>query len=97
MSLAGPKFAPADGDVPVRLRRVEDFLGRHDEWSRAAAQTHNAEMADQCARIGLIEEKVQGILLAIGQMRVKLGVVFAGAAAVGGLIAHLVAKMFGAT
>lgn len=72
----GPRFVPADSDDPARrIRRIEDWAGRHDQWAAQSVVDFRARAAEVEERVGALEEKVTRIFAAIGEHRLKWGVV----------------------
>lgn len=71
-----PRFAPAESDDPGRrLRRVEDWAGRHDQWAAQTAIEVRARAAEVEGRVGRLEERVTRLFAAIGEHRLKWGIV----------------------
>jgi len=76
VTAGGPRFTPsAAEDLPPRVRRLEDWAGRHDEWSHHRARELAEEQTGQGQRLTTLEAKVQRALAAIGGMRLRWGIV----------------------
>lgn len=72
----GPRFAPAEsGDPERRIRRVEDWAGRHDQWAAQTAVEVRARAAEVEGRVGALEHRVTRLFAAIGEHRLKWGIV----------------------
>jgi hypothetical protein len=72
----GPPFAPAESDDPERrIRRIEDWAGRHDQWAAQSVVEVRARTAEVEARVGAVEDKVTRLFAAIGEHRLKWGIV----------------------
>ena len=72
----GPPFAPAESDDPDRrIRRIEDRAGRHDQWATQTAVDVREQAAHVEARVGALEDKVTQLFAAIGEHRLKWGIV----------------------
>ncbi|MFM8387461.1 MAG: hypothetical protein ACKOCB_11685 [Planctomycetia bacterium] len=72
----GPQFAPAEsGDPDRRIRRIEDWAGRHDQWAAQTAVEVRARAAEVEGRVGHLEERVTRLFAAIGEHRLKWGIV----------------------
>lgn len=72
----GPRFAPADSEDPERrIRRIEDWAGRHDQWAAQTAVDVRARAADVEKRVGTLEDKVTRLFASIGEHRLKWGIV----------------------
>ena len=64
----GPRFAPPESDDPGRrLRRVEDWVGRHDQWAAQTAVEVRARADEVEGRVGRLEERVTRLFAAIGE------------------------------
>jgi hypothetical protein len=87
----GPRFAPAESDDPERrIRRVEDWAGRHDQWAAQTAVEVRARAAEVEGRVGSLEDKVTRLFAAIGEHRLKWGIVaWVVGTALASLLAHL--------
>ena len=52
----GPRFAPAQSDDPGRrIRRLEDWAGRHDEWATQTVVEAREQAVDLEARVSSLE------------------------------------------
>jgi hypothetical protein len=72
----GPRFAPSESDdAGRRLRRVEDWAGRHDQWAAHTAVEVRARAAEVEGRVGALEDRVTRLFAAIGEHRLKWGIV----------------------
>ncbi len=72
----GPPFIPADSEEPgPRIRRIEDWAGRHDQWAAQTAVEVRARAAEVEERVGALEERVTRLFAAIGEHRLKWGIV----------------------
>ena len=72
----GPRFAPAESDDPERrIRRIEDWAGRHDQWAAPTAVEVRARADEVEGRVGRLEERVTRLFAAIGEHRLKWGIV----------------------
>jgi hypothetical protein len=63
----GPRFAPAEsGDPERRIRRIEDWAGRHDQWAAQTAVGIRARAAEVEERVGALVGKspIQSLLSA---------------------------------
>ncbi len=68
----GPRFAPAESDDPGRrLRRVEDWAGRHDQWSAQTAVEGHEKVVRVEERVTVLEGKVVRLFAALGEHRLK--------------------------
>ncbi|MCA9316252.1 MAG: hypothetical protein KDB73_12260 [Planctomycetes bacterium] len=72
----GPRFTPAESDDPARrLRRLEDWAGRHDQWATQTLVELRQRGADMEGRMSAIEGKVVRLLAAVGEHGLKWGIV----------------------
>ncbi len=72
----GPPFIPADSEEPgPRIRRIEDWAGRHDQWAAQTAVEVRARAAEVERRVSVLEGKVIRLFAAIGEHRLKWGIV----------------------
>lgn len=72
----GPRFSPAESDEPARrLRRLEDWAGRHDQWATQTLAEFRQRGADLEGRMSATEGKVVRLLAAVGEHRIKWGIV----------------------
>lgn len=72
----GPRFAPVEsGDPDRRLRRIEDWAGRHDQWAAQTAVEVRARADEVEGRVGRLEERVTRLFAAIGEHRLRWGIV----------------------
>lgn len=72
----GPRFAPAESDEPGRrLRRLEDWAGRHDQWSAQTAVEGHEKVVRVEERVTALEAKVVRLLASVGEHRLKWGIV----------------------
>ncbi|MGE0192473.1 MAG: hypothetical protein AB7T63_10585 [Planctomycetota bacterium] len=72
----GPRFAPAESDDPARrLRRIEDWAGRHDQWATQSVIDARQQAAEVEARVDALEERVMRLFAAVGEHRLKWGIV----------------------
>lgn len=72
----GPRFAPAESDDPARrLRRLEDWAGRHDQWATQTIVEVRQQAAEVEERVSTLEGKVVRLLAAVGEHRLKWGIV----------------------
>ena len=72
----GPRFAPAEsGDPERRIRRIEDWAGRHDQWAAQTTVEVRSRADDVEGRVGSLEERVTRLFAAIGEHRLKWGIV----------------------
>lgn len=72
----GPRFAPAESDDPGRrLRRIEDWAGRQDQWAAQTAVEGHARATEVEGRVGRLEERVTRLFASIGENRLKWGIV----------------------
>jgi hypothetical protein len=64
----GPRFAPAESDDPGRrIRRVEDWAGRHDQWAVQTAVEVREHAAEVERRVTALEGRVMKLFAAIGE------------------------------
>ncbi len=72
----GPRFAPAESDDPGRrLRRIEDWAGRHDQWSAQTAVEGHEKVVNVEERVTVLEGKVVRLFASMGEHRLKWGIV----------------------
>ncbi|MFO0931142.1 MAG: hypothetical protein U1E39_00375 [Planctomycetota bacterium] len=72
----GPRFAPAESDDPTRrLRRLEDWAGRHDQWSAQTAVEGHEKVVRVEERVTVLEGKVVRLFASVGEHRLKWGIV----------------------
>jgi len=72
----GPRFAPAESDDPPRrIRRLEDWAGRHDQWATQIAVEGREKVAHVEERVTVLERKVVRLFASVGEDRLKWGVV----------------------
>jgi hypothetical protein len=72
----GPRFVPADSeDPPRRIRRLEDWAGRHDQWSAQAAVDGHEKVVRVEERVTILEGKVTRLFASVGEHRLKWGIV----------------------
>ena len=72
----GPRFAPADSDEPARrIRRLEDWAGRHDQWATQTSVEGRERVVHVEARVTVLEGKVVRLLASVGEHRLKWGIV----------------------
>lgn len=72
----GPRFAPAESDEPARrLRRLEDWAGRHDQWSAQTAVEGHEKVVRVEERVTVLEAKVVRLFASVGEHRLKWGIV----------------------
>jgi len=72
----GPPFAPAESDEPGRrIRRLEDWAGRHDQWATQTAVELRERAVDVERRVTVLEGKVVRLFAAVGEHRLKWGIV----------------------
>lgn len=72
----GPRFAPAESDDPARrIRRIEDWAGRHDQWSAQTAVEGLEKVVRVEERVTVLEGKVVRLFAAVGEHRLKWGIV----------------------
>lgn len=72
----GPRFAPAESDEPGRrLRRLEDWAGRHDQWATQTVVEGRDRGVDVEGRVTILEGKVVRLLASVGEHRLKWGIV----------------------
>lgn len=72
----GPRFAPAESDEPGRrLRRIEDWAGRHDQWATQTAVEGHEKVALVEERVTVLEAKVVRLFASMGEHRLKWGIV----------------------
>lgn len=72
----GPRFAPVEsGDPDRRIRRIEDWAGRHDQWAAQTAVEVRARADEVEGRVNTLEDKVTRLFAAIGEHRLKWGIV----------------------
>ena len=72
----GPRFAPAESEDPTRrLRRLEDWAGRHDQWSAQTAVEGHEKVAHVEERVTVLEAKVVRLFASVGEHRLKWGIV----------------------
>jgi len=87
----GPRFAPAESDDPGRrIRRIEDWAGRHDQWSAQTAVEGRKRVAHVEERVTVLEGKVVRLFASVGEHRLKWGIV---AWVVGVAVAVLTARL----
>jgi hypothetical protein len=87
----GPRFAPADsGDSGRRIRRLEDWAGRHDQWSAQTAADGHQKVGRVEERVSVLEAKVVRLLASVGEHRIKWGIV---AWVVGTAVAAVIAML----
>lgn len=86
----GPRFRPAENaDTPTRVGRIEDYLGRREEWSEAQMDRFvNLE-----TRVASHDGKLSDLFAKVGEIRVRLGFIMLIAGGVGGLIAAVVTNV----
>lgn len=76
MSAGGPRFDPAPTDeLAPRVRRIEDWAGRHDQWSHQVAREASEKSDDQESRLGKLEGQVTKLYASIGEHKLKWGIV----------------------
>ncbi len=86
----GPRFAPAESDGPARrIRRLEDWAGRHDQWSAQSAADGHEKVVQAEVRVTVLEAKVVRLFASVGEHRLKWGIVawVVGTAAAAGIAA----------
>lgn len=72
----GPRFAPAESDDPGRrLRRLEDWAGRHDQEATQISVDVRDRVVHAEGRAGVLEGKVVRLLASVGEHRLKWGIV----------------------
>ena len=72
----GPRFAPAESDDPGRrLRRLEDWAGRHDQWATQTVVKGRDRVHHVEGRVTILEGKVVRLLASVGEHRLKWGIV----------------------
>lgn len=72
----GSRFVPAEPDHPARrIRRLEDWAGRHDHWAAQTSVEVRARGAEVERRVSILEGKVIRPFAAIGEHRLKWGIV----------------------
>ena len=72
----GPRFAPAESEDPTRrLRRLEDWAGRHDQWSAQTAVEGHEKVVRVEERVTVLEGKVTRLFASIGENKLKWGIV----------------------
>jgi hypothetical protein len=72
----GPRFAPAESDDPTRrVRRLEDWAGRHDQWAAQTSVDLRQDAAKVEDRVTVLEGKVVRLFAAVGEHRLKWGIV----------------------
>jgi hypothetical protein len=72
----GPRFAPAESEDPTRrIRRLEDWAGRHDQWSAQTAVEGHEKVAHVEERVTVLEAKLTRLYAAVGEHRLKWGIV----------------------
>ncbi|MGE0193549.1 MAG: hypothetical protein AB7T63_16080 [Planctomycetota bacterium] len=72
----GPRFAQAESNDPARrLRRIEDWAGRHDQWATQSVTDARKQAAEVEARVDALEERVMRLFAAVGEHRLKWGIV----------------------
>ncbi len=72
----GPRFSPAESEDPTRrLRRLEDWAGRHDQWSAQTAVEGHEKVVSVEERVTLLEAKLTRLYAAVGEHRLKWGIV----------------------
>jgi hypothetical protein len=72
----GPRFVPADSDDPPRrIRRLEDWAGRHEQWSAQSAVEGHEKVVRVEERVTVLEGKVIRLFASVGEHRLKWGVV----------------------
>ena len=72
----GPRFAPAESDDPPRrIRRIEDWAGRHDQWATQAAVEGRKQVEHVEDRMTVLEAKVVRLFASLGEHRLKWGIV----------------------
>lgn len=72
----GPRFFPADSDDPPRrIRRLEDWAGRHEQWSTQTAIDGRERLVHVEERVTVVEGKVVRLFAAVGEHRLKWGIV----------------------
>jgi hypothetical protein len=72
----GPRFAPAESDEPARrIRRLEDWAGRHDQWSAQTAVEGQEKVVRVEERVMVLEAKVARLFASVGEHRLKWGIV----------------------
>ena len=72
----GPRFTPAESDEPARrLRRLEDWAGRHDQWATQTLLELRQRGADMEGRMTSLEARVVRLLASVGEHRIKWGIV----------------------
>ncbi len=68
----GPRVAPAESDDPARrLRRIEDWAGRHDQWATQTVIAAREQAADLEDRVSTLEGRMNRIFAAVGEHRLK--------------------------
>lgn len=71
-----PCFAPAESDDPGhRLRRLEDWAGRHDQWSAQSAVDGRDRVVHVEKRVTVLEAKVVRLLASVGEHHLNWGIV----------------------
>lgn len=95
-----PKFTPPDGDNDeTKIRRLEDWAVRHDEWSRQGESQLDVIMDAIIKRLDVVERDLKDLLLSMATLKARLGIILVIAGAVGGVagtvIATLIAKSLG--
>lgn len=72
----GPRFAPAESDDPGRrVRRLEDWAGRHDQWATQTVVEGRDRVLHIEGRVTVLEGKVVRPLASVGEHRLKWGIV----------------------
>lgn len=72
----GPRFTPAESDEPGRrLRRIEDWAGRHDQWATQTLLELRQRGAEMEGRMTSLEARVVRLLASVGEHRLKWGIV----------------------
>lgn len=97
MSRSGPHFRPSTSEcVEDKVRSVEDWVLRHEQWSSDAYDRQHQDDAMRDRSIAALEagqetaraERVD-IYTKIGQLRIRLSVLLAGASLLGGVVAAI--------
>jgi hypothetical protein len=66
----GPRFAPAESDEPTRrIRRLEDWAGRHDQWATQTAVEERDRVVHVEERVTVLEGKVTPLFASVGDSR----------------------------
>ena len=73
---AGPPFVLADSEDPApRVRRLEDWAGRHEQWATQTAGDLHERAEGLEVRVCALEGRVVRLFAAVGEHRLKWGIV----------------------